>query len=258
MARATVNTADARGVKLPGFTYANVMATIAVFLTLGGGAYAATQLPKDSVGTNQLKAAAVTPAKLSATAKETLTGAPGVAGPAGERGPAGPQGTRGEVGPAGSPDTPLQVLEKVKQVDGEDSGLDAELLDGLSASEFARSGGASLHEPLSPYDCEENLTPHWIAGPGYFGYFRDQSGFVHLEGLAAPCEVPSAFIFNLPPGYRPKQGAIEFGFLHGTVPVRVEILHNGNVQLPATPGEETLLVNGISFRCSPSGVAGCP
>ncbi len=188
MARATVNTADARGVKLPGFTYANVMATIAVFLTLGGGAYAATQLPKDSVGTNQLKAAAVTPAKLSATAKETLTGAPGAAGPAGERGSAGPQGTRGEVGPAGSPDTPLQVLEKVKQVDGEGSGLDAELLDGLSASEFAQSGGASLHEPLSPYDCEENLTPHWIAGPGYFGYLRDQSGSYTSKASQLPAK----------------------------------------------------------------------
>jgi hypothetical protein len=32
-------------------SYANVMATIALFLDLGGGAYAALQLPKGSVGT---------------------------------------------------------------------------------------------------------------------------------------------------------------------------------------------------------------
>jgi hypothetical protein len=31
-------------------TYANVMSTLCFFLLLGGGAYAATQLPKNSVG----------------------------------------------------------------------------------------------------------------------------------------------------------------------------------------------------------------
>jgi hypothetical protein len=45
-------------------TYANVMATIAVFIALGGASYAATQLPKNSVGTRQLKNGAVTSAKI--------------------------------------------------------------------------------------------------------------------------------------------------------------------------------------------------
>jgi hypothetical protein len=35
-------------------TYANVMATLAVFLVLGGGAYAAFQLPKDSVRSSNI------------------------------------------------------------------------------------------------------------------------------------------------------------------------------------------------------------
>jgi len=35
-------------------SYANVMATVAVFLALGGAAYAATKLPKNSVGTKQI------------------------------------------------------------------------------------------------------------------------------------------------------------------------------------------------------------
>jgi hypothetical protein len=52
-------------------TYANVMATIAVFIALGGGAYAALKLPKNSVGTKQLKREAVTGAKVK---KDTLTG----------------------------------------------------------------------------------------------------------------------------------------------------------------------------------------
>ena len=32
-------------------TYANVVASLALFLALGGAAYAATQLPQNSVGT---------------------------------------------------------------------------------------------------------------------------------------------------------------------------------------------------------------
>jgi hypothetical protein len=45
-------------------TYANVVSTICLFLLLGGVAYAGTQLAKGSVGTNQLKAEAVTKGKL--------------------------------------------------------------------------------------------------------------------------------------------------------------------------------------------------
>ena len=45
-------------------TYANVIATLALFIALGGGAYAATQLPKNSVGTKQLKKNSVTAAKI--------------------------------------------------------------------------------------------------------------------------------------------------------------------------------------------------
>src|SRR5258706_6700210 len=45
-------------------TYANVMSSIAVFVVLGGGAYAATTLPKNSVGSKQIKASAVTSSKV--------------------------------------------------------------------------------------------------------------------------------------------------------------------------------------------------
>lgn len=77
-------------------TYANVVATLALFFVLAGGtAFATTQLEKESVGTKQLKKEAVTPLKLSKRAKATLTG------PAGPTGPQGPKGSPGEVGPAG-------------------------------------------------------------------------------------------------------------------------------------------------------------
>ena len=56
----------------PRLTYANVTATLALFLAIGGGAYAATQLPANSVGTKQLKKGAVTKKKL---ADGSVTGA---------------------------------------------------------------------------------------------------------------------------------------------------------------------------------------
>jgi hypothetical protein len=45
-------------------SYANVVSTVCLFLLLGGVAYAGTQLSKGSVGTNALKAEAVTKGKL--------------------------------------------------------------------------------------------------------------------------------------------------------------------------------------------------
>jgi hypothetical protein len=65
-----------------GATYANVVATLALFIALGGGAYAATALPRNSVGTKQLKKNAVVKAKIKNNAingskvlNDSLTGA---------------------------------------------------------------------------------------------------------------------------------------------------------------------------------------
>jgi hypothetical protein len=48
----------------PRLSYANVTATIALFIALGGSAYAATQLPRNSVGSKQIRRNAVTGAKV--------------------------------------------------------------------------------------------------------------------------------------------------------------------------------------------------
>lgn len=65
----------------PRLSYANVVATLALFIALGGASYAALKLPKNSVGTKQLKKSAVTTAKVKSEAitaakvkKATLTG----------------------------------------------------------------------------------------------------------------------------------------------------------------------------------------
>jgi len=98
-------------------SYANVMSTIAVFVALGGTSYAAITLPRNSVGSAQLKAGsvkrsdlgrgavgsralragAVAPSDLSARTKASLRGPQGPPGPAGP----GVAAFRATIGPAG-------------------------------------------------------------------------------------------------------------------------------------------------------------
>lgn len=125
-------------------SYANVMATVAVFIALGGVSYAAVTLPRNSVGSAQLKADSVSGAKIRAASvlgsdvkDASLTGgdvrdgslsakdfggtlpaaAPGPQGPPGPQGSAGPQGIQGIQGPKGEGGPPggpgLSGVERV-------------------------------------------------------------------------------------------------------------------------------------------------
>ena len=48
----------------PTLSFANVVSVLALFVALGGSAYAATQIPRNSVGTKQLKNRSITAAKI--------------------------------------------------------------------------------------------------------------------------------------------------------------------------------------------------
>lgn len=83
----------------PRLTYANVTATIALFVALGGSSYAAFALPRNSVGDQQIRAGGVRSSEvrdrslrlrdLSLSARASLKGARGAAGSTGPAGPAG-------------------------------------------------------------------------------------------------------------------------------------------------------------------------
>lgn len=76
-------------------TYANVIASLALFIALAGGsAFAASQFGKETIGSRAIKKESIGPGKLTKAAKDTLQG------PAGPTGPAGPAGAAGAAGSA--------------------------------------------------------------------------------------------------------------------------------------------------------------
>lgn len=90
----------------------------------------------------QFKVAWNTSGRRGADGKDGADGAKGSSGANGTNGSAGAPGTNGTKGETGAkgddgaPDTPAQVLEKLKTVDGAGSGLDADLLGGLSFADY--------------------------------------------------------------------------------------------------------------------------
>jgi hypothetical protein len=134
-------------------TYANVVSTICLFLLLGGVAYAGTQLAKGSVGTNQLKAEAVTKGKLhpnSVNSKKvvdnSLTGADINAA------------TLGKVPSAVNAENATNAGHATNA----DTAANAEKLDGHSPSEF----GAVL---VSGSESEQSLEAEiFFSVSGYF------------------------------------------------------------------------------------------
>jgi hypothetical protein len=107
-------------------TYANVVATLALFIALGGASYAAIKIPKNSVGTKHIKKGAITADKIRNGAIGTgkirngsLTEDDFDEVPEGEEGPAGADGRdgfdgldgpQGPVGPPGSSAQPWVVV----------------------------------------------------------------------------------------------------------------------------------------------------
>jgi hypothetical protein len=92
-------------------TFANVMSVIAVFIALGGASYAAINLPKNSVGTKQLKGKSVGTKQLKGNAVNSnkvknfsLRANDFKKGqiPSGPTGPMGLRGVTGPTGPAGA------------------------------------------------------------------------------------------------------------------------------------------------------------
>jgi hypothetical protein len=218
-------------------TYANVMATIAVFLVLSGGTAVALS------GTDTVQS--------------------------------------DDLGPGAqvkAPDVAANAVNGSDVVDNSLAGADVNESSLNLAVGAWREVGATGQPPF-----HQNSFCSWgnfASNHNSAAFLRDRFGFVHLKGLVdaddgggtGGCSFGPAgddLIFNLPAGYRPARrevfATITNGAL-GRVNVSGPVLNPNqglgavSVDAPTTEAnaKQWISLDGISFRCAPSGANGCP
>lgn len=214
-------------------TYANVMSSIAVFVVLGGGAIAATQLPKNSVGAKQLKKNAV---KTSKIAKSAVNGAKIADGSV-----TGAELGAGAVTNDKIADNAVTGAKVDEATLGEvPSAKNAGFLGGSPASEYAKSQlpTSTLATLIGGWKTEGGRAPA--------SFYKDPFGIVHLEGVVEGGGTFSQ-IFELPPGYRPGQSANFLIYGNASSPAGLFVGDDGDVTL--LEGDDAFIsLYGVTFR----------
>ncbi len=219
-------------------TYANVMATIAVFIAIGGSAYAATQLKKNSVGTKQIKNQAVTAAKIQNGA---ITGAQVKGGSLTGSNVANNSLTGTQVN-----SSTLGTVPTAQTANTAQTAQTAQTANSLSAPEASHEVGAS-GQPQFQHGCVSNTGGE--AEPVKF--FKDHEGVVHLAGVYENCSPTGETAFQLPAGFRP--GAVQQFALAGSgagnaIAIFPTIAGVPSISGAVACGGTTCFLNGITFR----------
>jgi hypothetical protein len=204
----------------PRLSFANVVSVLALFVALGGSAYA-FQLGKNSVGSKQLKKNAVTTAKVK---KEAITAA------------------KVKKGTLTGSQINASTLGQVPSAGNATTAGTASVANSLVAPEAWHVVGAP-GEPQYLDNCQPSE-------PTPVKFFKDHDGVVHIEGKYERCTAVGATAFNLPPGYRPDQRQ-EFS-APGTLGQVIAIIQTR----PSTPidsgavqcGNVECFLDGVTFR----------
>jgi len=227
---------EARGPGRPGQlvqrrpSHSTVAAYMALFIVLGGSAYAVSansvgskELKRNAVGKKQIKRNAVAAAELR----------------------------RNAVRP---PQIRRNAVRTQKIADG------AVTAAKLATSEWIDIGTPGA-PPFPPCDVGtwSNFDTSTHSGAGFL---RDSLGFVHLRGNVNCASGPSTQpIFILPGGYRPartERFATVAGAGGGAFNA-IEVDPAGAVKPTLTGGTAaSIALDGITFRCAPPGSNGCP
>lgn len=185
---------------------AHVLASVALFLSLGGGAYAAAtitskDIKKGAVRSKQIKNQSIRLSDISRSARTQLRGSggsvgpqgprgvPGLKGATGKRGKRGPTGKQGPQGPAG---TYPETLPSGKTIHGAyavtgTAGAAAQAIESGVTFPIALSAVPTVHfvsaGTPAPADCPGSVSQP-AASPGHLCVFESQ-----VTGPARPREI---------------------------------------------------------------------
>jgi hypothetical protein len=220
-----------------------VVACIALLVALGGTGYAALRLPKNSVGTKQLRNGAVTGKKLakgavtgSKVAPDSLTGA---------------QIKESSLGTVPSASTAAAAATAATAA----TATTAQNIAAPEAFHLVSAAGQPAFE--NSWQNSGNS----VDEPA--GFFKDREGIVHLQGRLVYHDSGNQnnVIFQLPPGYRPANGKGLFVpaacECTGTQTTTITIDGSGigptldgsvSISNGTLPLGDSLMLDGITFR----------
>jgi hypothetical protein len=205
----------------PKLTFANVISCLALFIALGGLAVAAG-LPKNSVGTKQLKKNAVTAVKVKDGAIGATKLQDGAIGATKiQEGAIG--ATKIQNGAIGTAKIQDRAIAGAQIQDHAITG--AQIADGSLTGTQVNASTLGTVPSAVRADRADSLPPaeawHLVGAPGEppflngwqdfepasllepVAFFKDHEGIVHLKGRATRASPAGGLIFALPPGFRP-------------------------------------------------------